>query len=359
MAPPSQMAQNVREVAMSQPSQSARRTRRRAGLALAAAAALASTALAGCSGSSSGLGSPDQSTIRVGMINSIGAVPFQIGDSKDDHAFMDAGLTVIVQTYDTEQDELAALTANKIDIAFGQYAEFLYSKSSLANNDDIRVVSEGYDAGSGTIGLLTTAGRTLPNWGPGNTFNCDGGTHIAVPDTIGTEYLALASWFQSLGVPLPSACAAIVRIPDPKTAIGAVAGGQVAAAVLQEPYVTAGQVTAGLQVAQDLATGNAAAVPVDGYFATKTFTQKYPRTTAIFAAVMTKLQSTTGHRVVIETALRATNLLDTRVIASMQLGTYPSVVLPAKLDIVLRLMSGAGTVSGQLDSAKLTDLAAG
>jgi hypothetical protein len=32
------------------------------------------------------------------------------------------------------------------------------------------------------------------------------------------------------------------------------------------------------------------------------------------------------------------------------------VVLPAKLDIVLRLMNNAGTVSGMLDSAKLTDL---
>ena len=40
----------------------------------------------------------------------------------------------------------------------------------------------------------------------------------------------------------------------------------------------------------------------------------------------------------------------------MQLGTYPAVVLPAKLDIVLRLMSGAGTLSGTMDSAKLTDL---
>jgi ABC-type nitrate/sulfonate/bicarbonate transport system substrate-binding protein len=312
-----------------------------------------------CSGSSSGLGTPDQSTVRVGLIASVGAVPFQIGITKDNHSFMDAGLTIAVQTFDTQADELAALAANKIDIAYGEYAQFLNSHSNLADSDDIRVVSEGYDAGSGTIGLLTKAGRTLPSWGTNNqTFDCNGSTTIAVPSKEGTEYLAMASWFQSLGTPLPTSCNAIHEIPNPTQAIAAVASGQVTAAAVQEPYVTAGQIDAGLQVAQDLATGNAQAVPVDGYFATKTFTGKYPKTTAIFAAVMSKLQAVSGQRVVVETALRSTGQLDTKVVASMQLGTYPSVVLPAKLDIVLRLMSGAGTVSGALDSAKLTNLTA-
>jgi len=339
---------------MYQPSPPVRRSRRLAALA-AAVAAVAVTATA-CSGGSSGLGSPDQSTVRVGMISSVGAVPFEIGVSKDNNSFMNAGLTIVAQNFASQSDELAALAAGKIDIAYGEYAQFLNSGSTLADSDDIRVVSEGYDAGTGTIGLLTRAGTTLPNWGPTNQTFCSGNTTIAVPSKTGTEYLALASWFQSLGTPLPTACPAIVVIADPTQAIGAVATSRVSATAVQEPYVTAGQISAGLQVSQDLATGNAQAVPVDGYFATKTFTSKYPRTTAIFAAVMSKLQASSGQRVIVETALRATGLLDTKVIASMQLGTYPSVVLPAKLDIVLRLMSGAGTVTGALDSAKLTNL---
>ena len=152
-------------------------------------------------------------------------------------------------------------------------------------------------------------------------------------------------------------CPAIVANPNPAQAIGAVASHQATAAVLQEPYVTAAEISGGLQLDQDLATGNASAVPVDGYFATKTFVTKYPHSTAIFAAVMAKLQASSGQRVVVETALRNSGSgIDSRVIAAMQLGTYPSVVLPAKLDIVLRLMSNAGTVNGLLDSAKLTNL---
>ncbi|HEU5429129.1 MAG TPA: ABC transporter substrate-binding protein [Actinocrinis sp.] len=343
---------------MFQPSQPARRSRTRSGIALGLAAAVLAAGASACSGSSSGLGSPDQPNLRVGLVDSIGAVPFQIGSSTSTHAFMDSGLTITVQKFESQQEELAALASDKIDIAYGEYAQFLNGASTLATSGNIRVVSEAYDASTGTIALLKRRGFTLPNWGAGagNAFNCNGSVSIVVPSKQGTEYLALAAWFQSLGSPLPTNCPAIVANPNPTQAIGAVASGQVTATVLQEPYVTAAQISGGLQLDQDLATGNASAVPVDGYFATKTFVTKYPHTTAIFAADMAKLQASSGQRVVVETALRSAGGIDSRVIAAMQLGTYPSVVLPAKLDIVLRLMSNAGTVNGLLDSGKLTNL---
>ena len=345
---------------MVQPSQPVRRSRVRSGVALGLAAAAVTTALTACSSTSNGLGTPDQPNLRVGLVDSVGAVPFEIGTSPNQHSFMDAGLTITVQKFDTQSDELAALAQDKIDIAYGEYAQFLNAQSSLATSDNIRVVSEAYDAATGTIGLLTQTGYTLPNWG-GNDgahhgFDCNGPVSIAVPSKKGTEYLALTSWLQSLGSPLPADCNAIQENGNPAQIIQGVATGKYTAAAVQEPYVTAGEITAGLQMSQDLTTGNAAAVPVDGYFATKTFVGKYPKTTAIFAAVMAKLQASTGQRVVVETALRAAGTIDQKVISTMQLGTYPAVVLPAKLDIVLRLMSGAGTVSGVMDSAKLTNL---
>ncbi len=347
---------------MVQPSQPARRSRVRSGVALGLALATAAVAVTvtACGGNSNGLGSPDQPNLRVGLVDSIGAVPFEIGTSPNQHSFMDAGLTITVQKFDTQSDELNALAADKIDIAYGEYAQFLNGQSSLATSDNIRVISEAYDAGTGTIGLMTTAGFTLPNWGPSDgthhPFDCNGNVSIAVPSKKGTEYLALAGWLQSLGSPLPANCNAIQENGNPTQVIQGVASGKYAAAAVQEPYVTAGEITAGLQMNQDLTTGNAAAVPVDGYFATKGFVSKFPKTIQIFAAVMAKLQANSGQRVVVETALRSAGAVDPKVISTMQLGTYPSVVLPAKLDIVLRLMGNAGTVSGVMDSAKLTNL---
>ncbi|MBS2965313.1 ABC transporter substrate-binding protein [Actinocrinis puniceicyclus] len=343
---------------MFQPSQPARRSRPRSGIVVGLAAALLAATATACGGSSNGLGSPDQSNLRVGLIDSLGAVPFEIGNAGDTHAFTDAGLSITVQKFTSQTDELAALSSGKIDIAYGEYAQFLNSTSTLATSDNIRVVSEAYDAAPGTIALLTRRGYVLPEWGPGAgaAFNCNGSISIVVPSNKSTEYLALSAWLSSLGSPLPGNCPAIQQNANPAQAIGAVASGQATATVLQEPYVTAAQVNPGLQMSQDLATGNASAMPVDGYFATKAFTRQYPHTTAIFAAVMAKLQASGGQRVVVETALRDSHAVDTRVIASMELGTYPSVVLQAKLDIVLRLMSDAGTANGILDSAKLTNL---
>lgn len=345
---------------MSQPSQPVRRSRARSGIALGLAAAAVAVTAGACSSNASGLGSPDHPSLKVGLIDSIGAVPFQIGTSSTQHSFMDAGLTITVQKFATQSDELGALATGGIDIAYGEYAQFLDSSSQLANNGDIRVVSEGYDASAGTIGLVTRSGTTLPKWGPDDAthrlFDCNGPFTIAVPDKHGIEYLALAGWLGSLGSALPSDCAAIVEVPNPAQIIGGVAAGRYSAAALQEPYVTGSEINAGLQMSQDLVTGNAASVPVDGYFATKTFVTQYPKTTAIFAAVMAKLQSESSERVIVETALHQSNTIDPKVIAMMQLGSYPSVVLPAKLDIVLRLMDTAGTRTGQMDSSKLTDL---
>jgi NitT/TauT family transport system substrate-binding protein len=347
---------------MVQPSQPARRSRVRSGVALGLAAAAVATAVTACGGGSNGLGSPDEPNLRVGLVDSVGAVPFEIGTSPTQHSFMDAGLTITVQKFDNQTDELNALTANKIDVAYGEYAQFLSAQSSLATSDNIRVISEAYDAGTGTIGLLTQTGYTLPNWGPSDgthhPFDCNGSVSIVVPSRKGIEYLALTSWFQSLGSPLPTDCNAIREEGNPTQIIQGIASGKYAAAAVQEPYVTAGEINAGLQMNQDLTTGNAAAVPVDGYFATKTFVTKFPKTTAIFSAVMAKLQASTGQRVVVETALRAAGTVDPKIISTMQLGTYPSVVLPAKLDIVLRLMGDAGTISGAVDGTKLTDLSA-
>src|SRR5438270_971859 len=138
---------------MVQPSQPARRSRARSGVALGLAAAAVATAVTACGSTSNGLGSPDQPNLRVGLVDSVGAVPFEIGTSPNQHSFMDAGLTITVQKFDTQADELSALAADKIDVAYGEYAQFLNAQSSLAASGNIRVVSEAYDAGSGTIGL--------------------------------------------------------------------------------------------------------------------------------------------------------------------------------------------------------------
>jgi ABC-type nitrate/sulfonate/bicarbonate transport system substrate-binding protein len=346
---------------MSHPRQPARRRRLLSGLALGVAVATTAVTAAACGGGSSGLGSPDITTLRVGVVDSVGVVPFEIGISTTYHSFSDAGLAITEQKFASQTDEIAALAANKIDIAYGEYSQFLSggaNGTNLAGQNGIRIVSEAYDAAPGTIALVVRRGGTAPSLPlPANRDFCKGNYTIGVTSYYSTEYLALANWLQSQSTPVAfKECASIVALGDPTTAIKAVASGQLTAAALQEPYVTGGEIDASLRVAADLASGNAAGVPVDGYFATTAFVTKYPRTTAIFAAVMAKLQQTGGQRIAVEAALGTQTGNDPLVTATMQMGTYPTVVLPAKLQIVNGLMNSAGTINGPLNIATLTDL---
>jgi len=346
---------------MSHPRQPARRRRLLSGLALGLAVATAAATASACSGSSSGLGSPDTTTLRVGVVDSLGVVPFEIGISANYHSFSDAGLAITEQKFASQDDEMAALAQSKIDIAYGEYSQFLSGGTDAANlnlagQNELRIVSEAYDAAPNTVALLVRKGGTAPAL-PQKDF-CKGSYTVGVTSYFGTEYLALSNWLQAQNTPIAlKNCLAIHTFPDATSLITAVARGQITAAALQEPYVSAGEINAGLRVAADLATGNAQDMPVDGYFATSTFVTKYPHTTAIFASVMAKLQSVGGQRIAVETALGTQTGNDPLITASMQLGTYPTVVLPAKLEIVNRLMNSAGTISGPLNIATLTDLA--
>jgi NitT/TauT family transport system substrate-binding protein len=349
---------------MSHPRRTARRRRLLTGLALGVATASVAVSATACSGGSSGLGSPDTTNLRVGVVDSVGVVPFEIGISPQYHSFSDAGLAITEQKFASEGDEMTALAQNKIDIAYGEYSQFLSGGGSpsqnLTSKNQIRIVSEAYDASPDTIALVVRKGGVAPNLPLQNGRDfCKGSYTIGVSSYYSTEYLALSSWLQSQSTPVAIGnCQAIVNLGDPTTVIKAVASGQITAGALQEPYVTAGEIDASLRVAADLASGNAADMPVDGYFATTDFVTRYPRTTAIFAAVMAKLQATGGQRIAVETALATQAGNDPLVTSAMMLGSYPTVVLPAKLEIVNRLMNSAGTINGPLDVATLTNLTA-
>jgi NitT/TauT family transport system substrate-binding protein len=347
---------------MSHPRQPARRRRRFvSGLALGLVAAATAAELAACNGNSSGLGSPDITTLRVGVVDSVGAVPFEMGISPEYHSFSDAGLAITEQKFASEKDELTALAQGKVDVAYGEYAQFLSGGDSgpnLAMQNGIRIVSGAYDAGQGMLDLLVRPGGSAPTLPVAANRNfCTGPYTIGVTSYYSSEYLALSNWLESQRTPIAfKGCSAIRALGDSTAVINAVASGQVSAGALQEPYATTGQLNANLRVAADLASGNASSMPVDGYFATTNFVNRYPRTTAIFAAVMAKLQTTAAQRTAVESQLSSEAGNDPLVTSTMRIGTYPTVVLAAKMQIVNQLMNSAGTINGPLDIAMLTDL---
>jgi NitT/TauT family transport system substrate-binding protein len=334
---------------------------RTTGLGLAAAVFAAGAA--GCSGgSSSSLGSPDQAVLRVGLVPDVGSAPFDIATSADEHGFSSAGLTVDVQQFASDAEEMAALKAGSIDIAYGSYAAFLSGSSPLAAAGQLRVLTDAYDAAAGTVGLVVRAGHHVPT--PQEIQGGSSRGTIAVPGAStgdSTEFLALSTWLESSGNPIEAPGIgprnpAIQFVSTPQQALQEVASGQVAGAVVQEPYVTQGEEQNGLREAVDLASGGLASMPLEAYFTTSDFVAKAPRSSALFAAVMAKYQEQASSRVEVETALRSQQGANTEAISTMQLGTYPFVLLATKLDITILQMDNAGIGAQNLNSQTLTDL---
>jgi NitT/TauT family transport system substrate-binding protein len=367
MPHPSQAQRNTAQRAEGQRT-TARTGRVRPGvrtLSLGAALVLSAATVSACSGSSdASLPAPDQPNITVGVTNSLGDVPFLMGVANSGTpgagAFTKAGLSVTVQTFPTEAAEMAALSAGTIQIAYGEYGQFFAASDPLAASNQLKILSAGYDATAGSIMMLVPKGSAAPDY----TAIQDGspGASIAVPSATGPEYLALAAYLNSIGTPISSTIGMggsgeqnsdVKIIADPTVEITAAVTHQVSAIVLQEPYATLAQEQDGLVPEVDLASGDSTAVPLDGYFASSTFIQKYPTTAEDFTAVMTKLQALGTSRTVIEAAILSaqttpsTAYADT--IATMQLGTYPTTTIPAKISIVGQLMDDAGTISSPLD----------
>lgn len=343
-------------------------------MAAGAALVLSAGALSACSGGSGdSLPAPDQPSIRVGVVTSLGDVPFLIGvatgSAPGNGSFNKAGLTVNIQTFTTETQEIAALASGSIDIAYGEYGQFFAADDPLAKSNSLKILSAGYDATSGSIVMLVPRGGSAPDYKA--VQNQDSGTAIAVPSATGPEYLALSDYMNTQHAPISSAIGMgggtgtgnsdVTVVPDPATMITQLVSGQVSAIVMQEPFATMAEEQDGLVPAVDLATGDSTNMPLDGYFASSTFVNKYPKTAADFSAVMSKLQAVGQSRTEIEAAILAATSSPTpaeqEYVATMQLGTFPTSTIPAKIDIVGTLMNDAGTISAPLDVASIVDSA--
>ncbi|HEV2640393.1 MAG TPA: ABC transporter substrate-binding protein [Actinocrinis sp.] len=341
-------------------------------LGAVAALVLTASSVAACSSSTAdALPAPDQPNIRVGVVNSIGDVPFLIGmatgGASGNGAFTKAGLNVQVTPYPTESDEINALNQGSIDIAYGEYGQFLAADDPMAKAGKIQILADAYDAGSGSIELMVRNGATLPNLT--QIFDqVKNGPEIALPSETGPEYISLADYFNAQKMPISSVVGQgqegtgnknILVVTDPTAIMQGVHDGQYTAAVLQEPYATTAEEQYGLIPAADLATGDSAGVPLDGYFASSAFTAKYPKTVEVFDAVLSKLQNIGASRTEVEGAILASmsnpSAAVKEYVATMQLGEYPTATVPEKIGIVSQLMYNAGTISSPLNLSGLVN----
>ena len=308
---------------------------------------------------SSGSGSLEKPNLNVGIVSGIGAAAFELGVSQND--FSHAGLTVNVTPYATDAAAESALQKGDIDVAFGDYSEFLSSSSATT----LQVVGEGYDAGSNTIGLVAPTGSSLTTdslTGKGGVaaLIASGNLSVDVPDLSSPEYLALANWAIAEQIPLQQSTERVNSVQSSTggaatatAEISAVESGSVSAAVIQDPFLTEAVETGKVTEVANLDSGNAVDMPLDGFFALRSTVQKDPNTIAAFQAALAQAQSLGTSRVEVEGALVSEKVTH-EVAATTSIGDYPTTIVAATLTNVLSLMSSANLETSGLSAAALT-----
>ena len=329
---------------------------------------------------SSGSGSPEKSTLNVGVVDGLGAATLGLGVSQ--HYFSDAGLTINIVPEATDAAAENALKSGSIDLALGDYSEFLNSgllssdgattnPSSVAST--VQVVGEGYNAGENTIGLVVRTGSSLGSQsltGSNGVVAEVAGTAnssvtVEVPDLASPEYVALANWAIAEQSPLDAGGQHVKSASNntdgattAKTMVNAVLSGSAGAAVLQEPYLTQALESGAVTELANLDTGDADNMPVSGYFALQTTAKNDPNTIAAFQAALAKSQALGVSRVEVEAALTTSgSKVSKQLAATTAIGNYPIGIVAANLTNVLSLMTNAGLQISTLTSGTLTGVA--
>jgi len=279
----------------------------------------------------------------VGAAPGVGVVPLYL--ALQSGAFRHTGLTVHVVTYSSISSELQDLQAGKIQVAYGDYANMFYAQAhALAAGGksglNMVIVADGYDAAPNTMEVLT-----LPNSGIVTPKNLQG-------KTIGTTEPQMMS-MSNAGQPysLETVATQSVLTNDNVTLarvhwrpvgssalLGALANHQVNAILATEPTIFQAESQLGAVPVVDSATGATANLPLDGYFALRSFASKNSAQLTAFRSALETGQSAASQQAPVRAALEHSVGLAMSDASLVTLGIYPTSMNASDLQRVVSLM---------------------
>lgn len=302
--------------------------------------------VAGCRvpGTSGGTSSPHVSgTIIVGATPAVGDVPLYLAHQSG--AFSHTGLTVHIVNYSSISSELKDLQAGKIQVAYGDYADMFYAQAQAQaaggkNALNMVIIADGYDAGPNTMEVLT-----LPN------------SHIVSPKNlqnqkIGTTEPQLMATTGGLPYSLETVATQSVLNNDnvnlarvhwqPEASgsalISALAAHKVSAILATEPTIFQAESQLGAVPVVDSATGATANLPLDGYFALRSFAKTNSAQLHAFRYALESGQAAASQQALVRAALRHAVGMSGSDASLVTLGVYPTSMNASDLQRVVSAM---------------------
>jgi NitT/TauT family transport system substrate-binding protein len=306
-------------------------------LPLAIAALTIIPLAAGCQAANSSIGQPTQRTaITVAAIKGVDNAPLYI--AQRDGAFSRAGLNVTIRPYASVGQELRALSKGSIGIAAGDYVDF-FSLVSQSKRPYLSVVADGYHAAPGVMEVLTypNSGIATPADLAHRTVGTSEPQDVSLNGTkpYSLETLATQSVLTNDGVD-PSQ---ITWKPmKASKLIGALSSHQVAAILVQEPYIFKAESTLGAVAVLDSCSGATANLPLSGYFALSSFVRKHAAAVSEFRTVLQHAQEAAVLPGPVRAQLATDPGMNPQSASLITIGSYPTSLNAASLQRVADLM---------------------
>jgi NitT/TauT family transport system substrate-binding protein len=321
----------------------AHRGRRRTGGALV----LVSVAIlvTACTTSGSGGGGAD---LTVAYVPGVDTAPLTI--ALKDGLFSQQGLTVTAKPVSTAAEAYNDLQNGGADIAAGDYAGFFYK---VATGSQLKLIADGYDAGSGSMQLLTlpnstiTTAKDLAGRTVGTPINEIAPYSSNFPYNIQT--LASESVLQSDGV---SPTDVTWTMLQPSQMISALSSHQVAAILVTEPEITQAETDLGAVELLDSCSGVTANLPLTGYFSTAALTSRDANALTAFQTALSQAEGDAANRSTVQSALTSENIT-TEDAALVNIGQYPTSLNVGQVQRVADLMYQSGMITTPVSVASL------
>jgi len=272
----------------------------------------------------------DKAAIRISMMTAMDAAPFYY--ALDHGYFDDAGLmfpqgSILVAASGGES--VGHLLAGQVDIAFGSYPPFLLAQDKSVA--DLKFLVDGTSAAPNTSMLMVAKNSRIKN------VRDLAGARIGITAR-GTLSEMLPRYYLDKIAGVDIKTVQWVEIGFDKMA-AALAAGQLDAASVVEPFITAGAREQGIVPLQDVAVGPNADFPVTGYGTTATWAQNHKDLAEKFRTAMTRaVRDLTTDPGQARAVLQRHTKISSDVLAIAALPRYESDLDPNRLDRAVRLM---------------------
>jgi NitT/TauT family transport system substrate-binding protein len=330
----------------------------RARCVLAAMSGLALLLAAGCSNSGSP-GGAVSSTVVIAAVPSVSDAPLYL--AQKDGMFAAEGLdNVRILPEQNQAQVMSALQNGQAQIAASDYGDVFYQQAQQHN---LRILADGYDATAGSLEILTYPGSRIQS--PIDLVKST--LTIGVPDDDWLSALNGSGDPQSLDVAaatevlqsyVGNAAESVIWKDMPQqTAVNELQAHKLQAILVSEPYIYTAESKLGAVEVLDACSGSTTGLPLLGYVSLNSWVRQEPGAVADFQAAIAKAQADASLAGQVQPVLRSNAGMTTQDADLITIGSYPTSTSIPSLQGVVRLMSDERMVStsvlGELNIGKM------